>query len=92
MIDSSCDKKRILDELARELAKYKSRRYRIDAQQFSKTKLAQPLVLKAAIVRKIAAKSFRQMKSWPINDVFDMCELLLESNLEARKSIAFDWA
>ncbi|MCK4607429.1 MAG: DNA alkylation repair protein [candidate division Zixibacteria bacterium] len=92
MIDSSCDKKRILDELARELAKYKSRKYRIDAQRFHKTKLTQPLVLKAAVVRKIAAMYYRQMKSWPAKEVFDMCELLLESNLEARKSIAFDWA
>ncbi len=92
MTDTSNDKRRILDELAQELVKYKDRKYRIDAQQFHKTKLAQRLVLKAAIMRKIAATLYRQMKSWPAREVFDTCELLLESDLEARKSIAFDWA
>ena len=82
----------IIEQLAHDLAEYKAPEYRINAQQFFKEKLAQPSVIKAALVRKLSAKHFKTIKARPTSEIFDLCEELLQSNLEAKTAIAFDWA
>ena len=48
--------------------------------------------VKSAIVRKIAAKYFREIKSRDKKEIFSLCENLLETNYGEEAFIAFEWA
>ncbi len=78
----------IVEEIRREFAKYKDEKYFIDFGQFQKGK-GKILILKAAIVRKIAADYFRKVRDKPKREIFELCEDLLEAGY---RSVAFDWA
>jgi 3-methyladenine DNA glycosylase AlkD len=82
----------IITEIRGELAKYKDRKYCINAQQFSKEKLKQPWVLKTPIMRQVAAESFSKIKHLPKQQIFALCEKLLLSGNSVEKHIAFEWA
>jgi len=82
----------LITQLAAELKKYKSRKYRINAQRFFKEKLDQPWMLKGAVFYKVADESFGWIKDRPKREIFQLCEELLESDLEARKGLAFHYA
>ena len=45
-----------------------------------------------AVVRKIAKDRFQQVKSMPKDDIFDLCEQLLNSGVWDKRTIAFEWA
>ena len=45
-----------------------------------------------AAVRKIAKDRFQQVKSMPKDDIFDLCEQLLNSGVWDKRTIAFEWA
>jgi len=79
-------------QLASELKKYKDRKYRINAQRFFKEKLEQPWMLKGPIFYQIADQGWQWLKDRPKKEVFEVCEELLGSDLEARKGLAFDFA
>lgn len=48
--------------------------------------------LATSVVRRISSKCFRQVKGWDKSQVFDLCEILLESRNWPERAIAFDWA
>ncbi len=81
-----------IKQLANELKKYKSRKYRINAQRFFKEKLEQPWMLKGAVFYKIADEHWQLIKNKPKREIFQICEELLESDLEAHVGFAFDFA
>lgn len=78
----------IVEEIRREFTKYRAKEYMVDAGQFDKGK-EKVLVLKAAIVRKISAEYFGKVKNRPKQEIFELCEDLLEAGYNA---VAFDWA
>ena len=47
--------------------------------------------VKSALVRKIAAKYFREIKSRDKKEIFGLCENLLETNYGEEAFIAFEW-
>jgi 3-methyladenine DNA glycosylase AlkD len=81
-----------IKQLAAELKKYKSRKYRINAQRFFKEKLDQPWMLKGAIFYQIADEHWKLIKDRPKKEIFGLCEELLESDLEAHVGFAFHFA
>ena len=78
--------------LKTELAKHKSRKYRINAQPFFKEKLDNPWMLRGAVFKKISAAGYKELKGMSKKEVLDICDEVLATNLEARQGFAFDWA
>ena len=81
-----------LTQVAGELKKYQSRKYRINAQRFFKEKLDQPWMLKGPVFKQLANDIWQTIKDRPKKEVFEACEELLASDLEARIGLAFDFA
>lgn len=81
-----------LKQVAAELSKYKSRKYRINAQRFFKEKLDQPWMLKGAVFKQLSNDIWQTIKDRPKKEIFELCEELLDTDLEARIGLAFDFA
>ncbi len=64
----------------------------MNAQRFEKKKLEKPLVLRTPIVRRISAKHFKEIKDLPTDEIFRLCEELLQSGDGNLGEIARDWA
>jgi 3-methyladenine DNA glycosylase AlkD len=69
-----------IDEMARE-----------SAQRFFKEKVKVHGV-KSALVKKIAAKYFREIKDQDKKEIFSLCENLLQTNYGEEAFIAFEWS
>ena len=82
---------KIITDLKKELAKYSHRKYRVNAAQFDKDK-TERWVLRAPIVRAVSKEHFRKIKSLSKKEILDLCDRILESDLEARRFFAFDFA
>ncbi len=82
----------IIERLRDELARYSDRKYRINAQQFSKERLDNPWVLRTSIVRRISTQMFREIRDLSKLDIFKVCDELLESDLSESRFFAFEWA
>lgn len=54
--------------------------------------MEKPMVLRAAIVRKISAEHFRETRNLPKDEIFKLCEELLKSGNGNLGEIARDWA
>ncbi|MFZ2471767.1 MAG: DNA alkylation repair protein [Methanothrix sp.] len=48
--------------------------------------------VKSAVVKKIATKYFREIKDRDKNEIFSLCENLLQANFGEEAFIAFEWA
>lgn len=82
----------VIRELRQELARYTDKKYRVNAQQFSKEKLKNPWGLKVPIMRRVSGKYFKRVKDLPKKEIFTLCEELLQSGNSEENNIAFDWA
>lgn len=74
------------------LSRFSHSRYFMNSQQFEKEKLEKRLVLRTGIVRKVSAKHFREVRNLHKDEIFKMCEELLEEDDGNLRDIAFDWA
>lgn len=81
-----------LPALRRRLQFFRGRQHRVNARQFSKEKVREAWVLKTAILHRTAAEFYRQMRDWPVREVWSLCEQLLRSGASAELHIALDWA
>ena len=81
----------ILMAVRQELVLNIDEKTRDSAQRFFKEEVKFHGV-KSAIVRKIAAKYFREIKSRDKKEIFSLCENLLETNYGEEAFIAFEWA
>ncbi len=86
------NKNKIIEDVWRDLLLHDKPEFKINAQQFSKEKLANPYVLKTSVLRKISATHFRKLKDYSKNEIFNLCDLLLKSGRPGEKSIAYEWA
>jgi len=84
-------KQEILNKIRKELKANVDLKYKKGSKNF----FNEPIKLygvRAPIVRKISAGNFAAIKSLPKQQIFTLCEKLLQSNYNEEATIAFDWA
>jgi 3-methyladenine DNA glycosylase AlkD len=81
----------VLGAVRRELISNADEKTRDCAQRFFKEEIKVHGV-KSALVRKIAAKYFKEIRDRDKNDIFALCESLLETNYGEEAFIAFEWS
>ena len=84
-------KNMILQEIRRELQKNANEQYRQSIQRFFKEEV-KLFGVKTPLVRKISQKYFSTIKDKPKQEIFSLCEKLLESGFGEERGVAFDWA
>jgi 3-methyladenine DNA glycosylase AlkD len=82
----------IVQRLKQELRKYDKPEYKIDAQKFFKETLKERYVLKAAVARKISNQIYGEIKDRSRDEIFSLCDELLESGVPYGRFLAFEWA
>lgn len=82
----------IVNQLIQDLTRYSHFKYFMNAQQFEKKTLEKPMVLRTGVVRKISAEHFKEIRNLPKNEIFKLCEELLQSGDGNLGEIARDWA
>lgn len=82
----------IIKKLNQEIKKADRPENRHDYQRFFKEKLKERYGLKTAIVRKISNQCFRDIKHLSKNEILDICDSLLESDMRYGRFFAFEWA
>ena len=82
----------IIDKIRQELAKVDKPENKLDYQKFFKEKLKERYGLKTAILRKIINKCFKDVCMLPKEEILDICDNLLESDIQYGRSFAFIWA
>ena len=80
----------VLTAIRKELVLSIDEKTRDGAQRFFKEE-AKFHGVKSTLVRKIAAKYFREIKSRDKKEIFGLCENLLETNYGEEAFIAFEW-
>lgn len=81
----------IVREIRRELQQNSDERYRQSIQRFFKEEI-KLFGVKTPLVRKTSQKYFATIKNKPKQEMFSLCEKLLESGFGEERGIAFDWA
>lgn len=82
---------KIIQEIRKELKKSVEEEYRQSVQRFFKEKV-KLLGVRTSVLRKISQKYFKPIKERPKQEIFNLCEKLLESGWGEERGIAFDWA
>ena len=81
----------VISELRRELIESADEKTRESGQRFFKEE-AKFHGVKAAAVREIAKRRFREIKDRDKEEIFELCEGLLKSDYGEEAAIAFEWA
>ena len=81
----------VLEAVRQELLQSIDEKARESAQRFFKEEVKVHGV-KSAQVKKIAAKYFREIRDRDKNEIFTLCENLLQANFGEEAFIAFEWA
>jgi 3-methyladenine DNA glycosylase AlkD len=82
---------KILQEIRKELRENASEQHRQSIQRFFKEEV-KLLGVKTPVFRKITKKYFPAIKDRPKQEIFSLCENLLESGFMEERGVAFDWA
>jgi len=85
-------RKVFIKQLRTSLSRFFHPKYFMNAQQFEKEKLEKPMVLRTGVVRKISAEHFKEIRNLPKEEIFKLCEELLQSGDGTFGEIARDWA
>ena len=84
---------KILREIRKELKKNADEKYRKSVHRFFKPDQEVKLLgVKTPVFRKITRKYFAAIKDRPKQEIFRLCEKLLESGYLEERGVAFDWA
>jgi len=87
------EKNRILQEIRKELLEKVDEEYRNSVRRFIKPDQKVKLLgVKTTLFREITRKYFSAIKDRPKQEIFGLCEKLLESGYLEELGIAFDWA
>jgi 3-methyladenine DNA glycosylase AlkD len=81
----------ILGAIREELVQSTDEKTRDNANRFFKEEV-KFYGVKSAVVRKIAEKYFKEIKTKDKKEIFSLCESLLESNFGEEAAVAFEWA
>jgi len=82
----------IFKQIYSALSRFSHPKYFMNAQQFEKEKLKNSMVLRTGVVRMISAEYFRAIRNLPKDEIFKLCEELLQSGDGNLGEIARDWA
>jgi 3-methyladenine DNA glycosylase AlkD len=82
---------KILQDVRKELRDNASEQHRQSIQRFFK-KEVKLLGVKTPVFRKITKKYFPAIQDRPKQEIFSLCEELLESGFMEERGVAFDWA
>ena len=82
---------KVLQEIRKELRENASEQHRQSIQRFFKEEV-KLLGVKTPIFRKITKKYFPAIQDRPKQEIFSLCEELLESGFMEERGVAFDWA
>jgi 3-methyladenine DNA glycosylase AlkD len=84
-------KTEVLTAIREELAQSADEKTRVGGKRFFKEEV-KFYGVESAVVRKIAEKYFKEIKSKDKKEIFSLCEKLLESNFGEEAAVAFEWA
>lgn len=82
---------KIIQDIRKELRENADEKYRQSIQRFFKEEI-KLLGVKTPIFRKITQKYFPAIQDRPKQEIFSLCEKLLESGFMEELGVAFDWA
>jgi 3-methyladenine DNA glycosylase AlkD len=82
---------KILQDIRKELRENASEQHRQSIQRFFKEEV-KLLGVKTSLFRKITKKYFPAIQDRPKQEIFGLCEELLESGFMEERGVAFDWA
>jgi 3-methyladenine DNA glycosylase AlkD len=82
---------KIIQEIREELEKSAEEEYLQSVQRFFKEEV-KLLGVRIPVLRKISQKYFKSIKERSKQEIFNLCEKLLESGWGEERGIAFDWA
>ncbi len=81
----------VVQEIREELSQNTDHEYYDSVRKFFKEKVTFYGV-RTSVVRKISAHYFSQIRKKPKEELFELCESLLQSGSTEERTIAFDWA
>jgi len=82
---------KVIQDIRKELRENADEKHRQSIQRFFKEEV-KLLGVKTPIFRKITKKYFPAIKDRPKQEIFSLCEKLLESGFMEDRGVAFDWA
>lgn len=82
---------KIIQEIREELQNSAEEEYRQSVQRFFKEKV-KLLGVRTPVLRQISQKYFKSIKEKSKQEIFTICEKLLESGWGEERGVAFDWA
>jgi len=82
---------KIIQDIRKELRENVDEQYRQSIQRFFKEEI-KLLGVKTPIFKKITQKYFSAIQDRPKQEIFSLCEILLESGFMEELGVAFDWA
>ena len=86
------DKTTIIQKIKQELKKADKPGNKLDYQRFFKEKLKERYGIKTGILRKISNDCFKDAKKLPKDEILEICEELLKSDIGYGRFFAFEWA
>jgi len=81
----------IIQDIRKELQENADEKHRQSIQRFFKEEV-KLLGVKTPVFRRITKKYFPAIKDRPKQEIFNLCEKLLESGYMEERGVAFDWA
>ncbi|MEZ5358613.1 MAG: DNA alkylation repair protein [Candidatus Zixiibacteriota bacterium] len=82
----------IITDIYRTVAELDIPKNQINAQQFFKEQLENPIHIKTAILRKVSNQYFRQVRKLSNKEIYSLCEEFISTDKRYRLFFAFDWA
>ena len=82
----------IIKKIQSEIKKVDKPENQSNYQQFFKEKLANPIGLKAPVLRKVSNSIYKDIKDKTKKEIFDLCDEILISGIRYNRLFAFDWA
>jgi len=82
----------VIESLRREIQIHDKPENKINIQRFFKETLDNPYSLRGAVFKKISQKCFKEVQPLKKNEILDICDEILETDLMHRIGFAFDWA
>ncbi|MDH4157760.1 MAG: DNA alkylation repair protein [candidate division Zixibacteria bacterium] len=82
----------IIDKLKQEMARQDKPENRHNYQRFHKEKLKEPWGLKTQVLRKISNDCFKDVRHMPKDEILDIGDRLLASDMRYGRFLAFEWA
>ena len=82
----------IMEKIRRELKAADKPENKLDYQRFFKEKLKERYGLKTAVLRRIINDCYKDVKNLSKDEILDICDELLESDIGYGLSFAFSWA